>query len=163
MPVFGVLGLKGQTSENWAHSETKEKGKSPVWDDFNYGCRKAPTSLCYGGDQTLISSVWKRVPQMFVVRWLLAAAFCEHTNQPVSVCHSLPNYPRNLHLCWAVPTVSLLCLYTMQNFWNIQLRISGEKDVLSQKQHIHRNTNSAGAKQTESLLCQEFKYLRFLL
>ena len=53
--------------------------------------RKAPTSLCYGGDETLISSVWKKVPQMFVMRWLLAAAaaaFCEHVNQLVSVCLS---------------------------------------------------------------------------
>lgn len=45
-----------------------------------------PAFLCRGGDETLISSIRERVPQMFAMRWLLAAAdLCDHGNQPVAV------------------------------------------------------------------------------
>lgn len=108
-----------------------------VWGDFNYASRKAPTSLCYRGDDTLISSVWEKVPQMFAMRWLLAAAaaaFCEHVNQPVPVCLPicLLVYPLRLIIQGAgisavqshsflllTPSLSLYGLTLLQNFWNI--------------------------------------------
>lgn len=106
-----------------------------VWGDFNYASRKAPTSLCYRGDDTLISSVWEKVPQMFAMRWLLAAAaaFCEHVNQPVSVCLPICLLVSTLsliiqgasisavqsHSFFTCPSVFLYALTLLQNFWNI--------------------------------------------
>lgn len=84
MPVFWVFGLK-----ELSLSQRLRKTLCTVWGDFNYARRKAPTSLCYKGDETLISSIWKKVPQMFCMRWLLAAAaLFEHVHQLVSVCLS---------------------------------------------------------------------------
>lgn len=109
-----------------------------VWGDFNYASRKAPTSLCYRGDDTLISSVWEKVPQMFVMRWLLAAAaaaFYEHVNQPVSVCLPICLLVSHLsliirgagisavqsHSFFTSPSFSFYALTLLQNFWNIRV------------------------------------------
>lgn len=63
--------------------------------------------LCRGGDETLISSIREKVPQMFAMRWLLAAAdLCDHGNQPIAI--SIPS-PLALHPPPHRLSVSSLC------------------------------------------------------
>lgn len=169
MAVFGVFGLKGGTSEkNWAHWETKEKGKCLVWDDFNYACRKAPTSLCYGGDQTLISSVWKRVPQMFffsflwVGCWLLLSpGLCLSPILSVSL-PSLPNYPKYKPVSGVLLGFPLLLPYLpplLKNVWNIQAEENSWRRLSSaqfwSKDYRYRETQRNKTKQIHFVKCSD--------
>lgn len=87
-PCSRCLARREEHQRIVALSKTEET-LCTVRGDFNYARRKAPPFLRHGGDGTLISSIWEKVPQMFVMRWLLAAAdLCDHGNQPTAVCHS---------------------------------------------------------------------------